>query len=84
LEIASPVILVDGYNVCGYWGKLKKDFMNGRQEIARQTLIDELVSFSAVRGLDHRIKPVIIMKMSQLRSLKRKRLLIMFPTYAIT
>uniref|UniRef100_A0A0D9W191 Uncharacterized protein n=1 Tax=Leersia perrieri TaxID=77586 RepID=A0A0D9W191_9ORYZ len=49
LEIASPVILVDGYNVCGYWGKLKKDFMNGRQEIARQMLIDELVSFSAVR-----------------------------------
>lgn len=49
LEIASPVILVDGYNVCGYWGKLKKDFMNGRQELARQTLIDELVSFSAVR-----------------------------------
>ncbi|KAL6638248.1 hypothetical protein ACP70R_025820 [Stipagrostis hirtigluma subsp. patula] len=47
LEIASPVILVDGYNVCGYWGKLKKDFMNGRQEIARQMLIDELVSFSA-------------------------------------
>ncbi|RLN18292.1 uncharacterized protein YacP-like [Panicum miliaceum] len=51
LEIASPVILVDGYNVCGYWGKLKKDFMNGRQEIARQMLIDELVSFSAVRGV---------------------------------
>ncbi|KAL6909533.1 hypothetical protein ACP4OV_001814 [Aristida adscensionis] len=49
LEIASPVILVDGYNVCGYWGKLKKDFMSGRQEIARQMLIDELVSFSAVR-----------------------------------
>ncbi|KAL5217568.1 hypothetical protein ABZP36_018252 [Zizania latifolia] len=49
LEIASPVILVDGYNVCGYWGKLKKDFMNGRQEIARQMLIDDLVSFSAVR-----------------------------------
>nr|ABF99829.1 expressed protein [Oryza sativa Japonica Group] len=51
LEIASPVILVDGYNVCGYWGKLKKDFMNGRQEIARQMLIDELVSFSAVREI---------------------------------
>ncbi|KAG8061761.1 hypothetical protein GUJ93_ZPchr0003g18377 [Zizania palustris] len=49
LEIASPVILVDGYNVCGYWGKLKKDFMSGRQEIARQMLIDDLVSFSAVR-----------------------------------
>nr|CAB3492505.1 unnamed protein product [Digitaria exilis] len=51
LEIASPVILVDGYNVCGYWGKLKKDFLNGRQEIARQMLIDELVSFSAVREI---------------------------------
>ncbi|GJM97215.1 hypothetical protein PR202_ga14124 [Eleusine coracana subsp. coracana] len=49
LEIASPVVLVDGYNVCGHWGKLKKDFLNGRQEIARQMLIDELVSFSAVR-----------------------------------
>jgi hypothetical protein len=84
LEIASPVILVDGYNVCGYWGKLKKDFMNGRQEIARQTLIDELVSFSAVRGLLLRIKPVIIMKMSQLWFLKRKRVPIMLPTSAIT
>ena len=62
MEIASPVILVDGYNVCGYWGKLKKDFMNGRQEIARQMLIDELVSFSAVRGLHQHIKYVIIIK----------------------
>ncbi|VAH97041.1 unnamed protein product [Triticum turgidum subsp. durum] len=51
LEIASPVILVDGYNVCGYWGKLKSDFLNGNQGIARQMLIDELVSFSAVREI---------------------------------
>lgn len=51
LEIASPVILVDGYNVCGYWKKLKSDFLNGNQGIARQMLIDELVTFSAVRGL---------------------------------
>ncbi|CAM0877951.1 unnamed protein product [Alopecurus aequalis] len=51
LEIASPVILVDGYNVCGYWGKLKADFLNGNQGIARQMLIDELVSFSAVREI---------------------------------
>ncbi|KQK12190.1 uncharacterized protein LOC100834883 isoform X1 [Brachypodium distachyon] len=49
LEIASPVILVDGYNVCGYWKKLKSDFLNGNQGIARQMLIDELVTFSAVR-----------------------------------
>ncbi|KAL6638529.1 hypothetical protein ACP70R_023640 [Stipagrostis hirtigluma subsp. patula] len=59
LEIASPVILVDGYNVCGYWGKLKKDFMNGRQEIARQMLIDELVSFSAVRAQSE-VKVVVV------------------------
>ncbi|CAN6280616.1 unnamed protein product [Urochloa humidicola] len=45
LEIASPVILVDGYNVCGYWGKLKKDFLNGRQEIARQMLNCSLMSW---------------------------------------
>uniref|UniRef100_A0A453MGI6 Uncharacterized protein n=2 Tax=Aegilops tauschii subsp. strangulata TaxID=200361 RepID=A0A453MGI6_AEGTS len=51
VEIASPVILVDGYNVCGYWGKLKSDFLNGNQGIARQMLIDELVSFSAVREI---------------------------------
>jgi predicted RNA-binding protein with PIN domain len=62
LEIASPVILVDGYNVCGYWGKLKKDFMNGRQEIARQMLIDDLVSFSAVRGRHQRIELIITIK----------------------
>jgi hypothetical protein len=52
--------------------------MNERQEIARQMLIDELVSFSAVRGLDQRIKPVIITKMSQLWFLKRKKA----PNYA--
>jgi uncharacterized protein len=58
LEIASPVVLVDGYNVCGHWGKLKSDFLNGRQEIARQMLIDELVSFSAVRGVSWMIKQI--------------------------
>ena len=42
---------MDGYNVCGYWGKLKSDFLNGNQGIARQMLIDELVSFSAVREI---------------------------------
>ncbi|XP_058752944.1 uncharacterized protein LOC131626126 isoform X2 [Vicia villosa] len=42
----APVMLVDGYNVCGYWMKLKKYFMNGQLEIARQLLIDELISFS--------------------------------------
>ncbi|EXB36884.1 hypothetical protein L484_016489 [Morus notabilis] len=49
LETAVPVLLVDGYNVCGYWAKLKKHFMNGRLDIARQKLIDELVAFSLLR-----------------------------------
>ncbi|KAF4360609.1 hypothetical protein F8388_017635 [Cannabis sativa] len=50
LETAVPVLLVDGYNVCGYWAKLKKYFMNGRLDMARQKLIDELVAFSLLRG----------------------------------
>ncbi|KAL3814575.1 hypothetical protein ACJIZ3_015843 [Penstemon smallii] len=49
LETANPVLLVDGYNVCGYWAKLKKYFMSGRLDIARQKLIDELITFSMLR-----------------------------------
>ncbi|XP_074309246.1 uncharacterized protein LOC141643826 isoform X1 [Silene latifolia] len=49
VDNAVPVLLVDGYNVCGYWIKLKKHFLNGRLDIARQKLIDELVQFSMVR-----------------------------------
>lgn len=51
IEDAVPVLLVDGYNVCGYWMKLKKHFASGRLDIARQKLIDELVTFSMLRGL---------------------------------
>ena len=50
MEDAVPVLLVDGYNVCGYWMKLKKHFMKGRLDVARQKLVDELVSFSMVKG----------------------------------
>ncbi|GLT90689.1 hypothetical protein SLE2022_086110 [Rubroshorea leprosula] len=46
---AVPVLLVDGYNVCGYWMKLKKHFLKGRLDIARQKLIDELITFSMLR-----------------------------------
>ncbi|KAJ0027456.1 hypothetical protein Pint_36189 [Pistacia integerrima] len=47
---AVPVLLVDGYNVCGYWPKLKKYFMKARLDVARQKLIDELITFSMLRG----------------------------------
>lgn len=49
LETAVPVLLVDGYNVCGYWAKLKKHFMNGRLGTARQKLVDELITFSVLK-----------------------------------
>ncbi|XP_056689997.1 uncharacterized protein [Spinacia oleracea] len=49
VDSAVPVLLVDGYNVCGYWVKLKKYFMGGRLDVARQKLVDELVQFSLVR-----------------------------------
>ncbi|KAL3699646.1 hypothetical protein R1sor_017668 [Riccia sorocarpa] len=50
-EIASPVLLVDGYNMCGYWPKLKKHFSKGDLETARQKLLDELITFSAIKGV---------------------------------
>ncbi|KAL5555360.1 hypothetical protein UlMin_037596 [Ulmus minor] len=56
LEKAVPVLLVDGYNVCGYWAKLKKHFLNGRLDIARQKLVDELITFSMLRE----VKVVIV------------------------
>ncbi|KAH9750156.1 YacP-like NYN domain-containing protein [Citrus sinensis] len=50
IDNAVPVLLVDGYNVCGYWPKLKKHFIKGRLDVARQKLIEELVEFSMIRG----------------------------------
>ncbi|GMH06919.1 hypothetical protein Nepgr_008759 [Nepenthes gracilis] len=49
LDTAVPVLLVDGYNMCGYWMKLKKHFAAGRLDAARQKLVDELVQFSLAR-----------------------------------
>ncbi|XP_008788299.2 uncharacterized protein YacP isoform X3 [Phoenix dactylifera] len=68
LDTAIPVLLVDGYNVCGYWAKLKKHFMKGRLDIARQKLIDELIAFSVLKE----VKVVVVFDamMSGLRSHK--------------
>ncbi|XP_071736989.1 uncharacterized protein [Rutidosis leptorrhynchoides] len=49
IDTAVPVLLVDGYNVCGYWPKLKKHFMGGRLDLARQKLVDELITFGMLR-----------------------------------
>ncbi|KAH9750152.1 YacP-like NYN domain-containing protein [Citrus sinensis] len=53
IDNAVPVLLVDGYNVCGYWPKLKKHFIKGRLDVARLKLIEELVEFSMIRGWNH-------------------------------
>ncbi|KAK8946845.1 hypothetical protein KSP39_PZI007199 [Platanthera zijinensis] len=52
LDTTVPVLLVDGYNMCGYWTKLKKYFTKGRLDIARQKLTDELIVFSVLKGAD--------------------------------
>lgn len=49
-ELATPVLLVDGYNMCGYWPKLKKHFARGNLEAARDKLIDELITFTHIKG----------------------------------
>ncbi|CAK9204348.1 unnamed protein product [Sphagnum troendelagicum] len=50
-EFARPVLLVDGYNMCGFWPKLKKYFSRGDLEGARDKLINELITFTHIRGV---------------------------------
>ena len=50
-ELAIPVLLVDGYNMCGSWSKLKKHFSRGQLETARDKLIHELITFSHIKGI---------------------------------
>ncbi|KAH9541464.1 hypothetical protein CY35_14G066100 [Sphagnum magellanicum] len=50
-ELARPVLLVDGYNMCGFWPKLKKYFSRGDLEGARDKLINELITFTHIRGV---------------------------------
>ncbi len=46
-----PVLLVDGYNVCGFWAKLKKRFARGELEEAREMLVDELTEYSHLKAM---------------------------------
>lgn len=46
-----PVMLVDGYNMCGYWPKLKKLFARGELEMARGRLLEDMLTFSGMRGV---------------------------------
>ncbi|KAJ4797997.1 yacP-like NYN domain protein [Rhynchospora pubera] len=48
-ETGELVVLVDAYNLCGHWKKLKPDFTSGRLSSARGKLIDYLVMYNEVR-----------------------------------
>ncbi|KAJ3709198.1 hypothetical protein LUZ61_012903 [Rhynchospora tenuis] len=48
-ETGEVVVLVDAYNLCGQWEKLKPDFSSGRLSTARDKLIDYLVMYNEVR-----------------------------------
>lgn len=60
-ELASPVLLVDGYNMCGYWPKLKKHFSRGHLDTAREKLVHELITFSHIKGNRNSILSKIIL-----------------------
>ncbi|XP_078170079.1 yacP-like NYN domain protein isoform X2 [Carex rostrata] len=43
------VVLIDAYNLCGKWEKLRPDFKSGRLSIARDKLISSLIMYSELR-----------------------------------
>ena len=47
---SQPVVLVDGYNLCGAWPKLKKHFLRGDLEEARERLISEVLPYRSYAG----------------------------------
>ncbi|MDY6783378.1 MAG: NYN domain-containing protein [Cyanobacteriota bacterium] len=46
----APLLLVDGYNIIGSWPHLKQDRDRSSLEIARYSLIEALVNYSAFAG----------------------------------
>jgi hypothetical protein len=49
-EFNPPVLIVDGYNVIGYWAKLKKHFDAGHLDVARERLLSELGEYLHAKG----------------------------------
>ncbi|CAI5971652.1 unnamed protein product [Closterium sp. NIES-65] len=47
---ALPLVLVDGYNVVGSWPKLKKPFLRGNTEEARERLLLEVLPYPRYAG----------------------------------
>ena len=49
-KLNPPVLFVDGYNVIGYWPKLKKYFQAGDLDTARERLLSELGQYLHYKG----------------------------------
>lgn len=47
---AAPILFVDGYNVIGYWAKLKKRRDKNDLKGARELLNEELKRYAGIRG----------------------------------
>lgn len=47
----EAVLLVDGYNICGYWPRLNHYFSKGDLQTARDRLLVDLAMYGSVRGV---------------------------------
>jgi predicted RNA-binding protein with PIN domain len=47
---ASPLVIVDGYNIIYKWPRLKKHMLKGDTSRARQILVDDLESLRSLKG----------------------------------
>lgn len=47
---SRPLVIVDGYNVCFYWSRLKRLMKQGNLRRARELLVDDLESLSVLKG----------------------------------
>ena len=47
---ASPLLIVDGYNIIYKWSRLKKHMVKGDPSRARQLLIDDLENMRSIKG----------------------------------
>lgn len=52
---SPPILLVDGYNIIGFWAHLRKQRDLDGLEAARRALSEELLNYSAFHGLDTRL-----------------------------
>lgn len=54
-SLPEAVLLVDGYNIVGAWSDLKKVRDTEGLEIARYTLIEVLINYSALKGFETQV-----------------------------